>query len=90
MNIPRNATATAETTRLGTSQKMSSSPIVRPRYSRTERNSPSLAVRNESPIRPTVIPPQKPVDVAPEAKGEAWRMEVMKVTIQPPRETATS
>ena len=53
----------------------------------TERNSPSRAVRKESPMRPTVIPAQKPVDVIPDEKADAERTLVMNVTIQPPRET---
>jgi hypothetical protein len=78
---------TAEVTREGTSQKINSRTTAMPRYKSTEQNSPSLAVRKERKRRPTVMPPQKPVAEAPEAKALAWRILVMKTTIQPPRET---
>lgn len=87
ITTPKSATVTAEVTREGTSQKISSRTTAMPRYRSTERNSPSLAVRKERKRRPTVMPPQKPVAEAPEAKAVAWRILVMKTTIQPPRET---
>ncbi len=51
------------------------------------RLSPMWGVRKPRIRRPRVMPSQKPVAVMPEGKGGAWRTRIMKVTIQPPRET---
>lgn len=50
-------------------------------------NSPSQAVRKARPMRPTVIPAQKPVEVREEEKVVPERTWVMNVTIQPPSDT---
>lgn len=50
--------------------------------------SPILGVTKPRTSRPTVRPIQKPVAVMPEAKGAAWRMLIMKATIQPPSATS--
>lgn len=50
-------------------------------------NSPNQAVRKARPMRPTVMPAQKPVEVREEEKVVPERTWVMKVTIQPPSDT---
>lgn len=86
--MPSNADATAVTTMLGTSQKISSKTIESPRYKSIARKPPSREVTNPKTSRPTVMPPQNPVAVALPARVEAPRTFVMKTTIQPPMETS--
>ncbi|CAM6005273.1 unnamed protein product, partial [Sphagnum balticum] len=49
--------------------------------------SPMRPVRKPRRRRPTVMPAQKPVEVAEATRGLAERTVVMKVMIQPPSET---